>query len=69
MRQIVEFQCEKCGSRYKTEAEAIECESHHKIPEIIGCAGYHKNDVFPDMIVVSVDGEKKHKYKYWEAFK
>jgi hypothetical protein len=34
MRQIVEFQCEKCGSRYKTEAEAIECESHHKIPKI-----------------------------------
>lgn len=68
MQRIVEFQCEKCGSRYKTETEARECESHHKTPDIIRCFGYHKNDVFPDTIIVSVDGEEQYKYKYWEPF-
>ena len=67
MKKITEYQCELCGSRYKTEAEARECESIHKTPDMVGCGGYGKNDVFPDFIIVGVNGET-HKYKYWEAF-
>lgn len=38
MRQV--FICDKCSSQYKTEEDAIYCEDHHRVIDLVSISYY-----------------------------
>lgn len=45
----IEYICDKCNSRYSTEAEAVSCEGSHKTPESYSME-YKPMSQFPNII-------------------
>lgn len=74
MKEIAQYVCEYCGTRYADKTVCLECEKQHRIPtEIVGaehlprkvCASYpvRINVLFDDGFVVRYE-KTSHQWRY-----
>lgn len=67
MKELKLYQCEICGTQYKSQKMAEECERFHAIPKKVEAIKYRSingNGKYPDYVnVIFWDGSVR-RYKY-----
>ena len=66
MKEIKHYICEICGTEYKEEARAVECEKNHKKPKKIAQCNYtaksFDNTGLPSSVLIKFDSGEEVKY-------
>lgn len=67
MKELKLYQCEICGTQYKSQKIAEECEAYHNIPirvEAIKYRSINGNGKYPDYVSVTFNDGSSKRYKY-----
>lgn len=67
---VTEYICEKCKTKYKTQKEAIDCESSHLGADdlqVLEAITIYKSDVFPSLVTLVTKGGRNQMYQKYEG--
>lgn len=63
-RKEVNWYCNVCGHKYKSEAEADKCEKMHLIPASVTSPNYNGNEKrkYPESVLITFENGDKARY-------